>query len=84
MVARAKEGKRYVRLKGGDPFLFGRGGEELETLRAAKIEVEMVPGVTSALAVPASVGIPGHAPEVCIAGDHPHRSRRPDKAASAL
>jgi len=58
IVDRAKKGKRVVRLKGGDPFLFGRGGEELETVRAAKIDVEMVPGVSSALAVPASVGIP--------------------------
>jgi uroporphyrin-III C-methyltransferase len=58
MVDRAQKGLTVVRLKGGDPFLFGRGGEEIETLRAAGIEVEMVPGVTSALAVPASVGIP--------------------------
>jgi uroporphyrin-III C-methyltransferase len=58
MVDRAQKGKTVVRLKGGDPFLFGRGGEEIETLRVAGIEVEMVPGVTSALAVPASVGIP--------------------------
>jgi len=58
MVDRAQSGKRVVRLKGGDPFLFGRGGEELETVRAAGIEVEMVPGISSALAVPASVGIP--------------------------
>jgi len=58
MVDRAKKGKRVVRLKGGDPFLFGRGGEEIEALRHAGIPVEMVPGVTSALAVPASVGIP--------------------------
>ena len=58
MVRRAKEGKIVVRLKGGDPFLFGRGGEELETVRNAGIPVEMVPGVSSALAVPASVGIP--------------------------
>ncbi|MHB8053493.1 MAG: uroporphyrinogen-III C-methyltransferase [Methanoregula sp.] len=58
MVDRAKKGKVVVRLKGGDPFLFGRGGEELETIRAAGIPVEMVPGVSSALAVPASVGIP--------------------------
>jgi uroporphyrin-III C-methyltransferase len=58
IVEKAKQGKIVVRLKGGDPFLFGRGGEELETIRAAGIEVEMVPGVSSALAVPASVGIP--------------------------
>ncbi|OPX63859.1 MULTISPECIES: uroporphyrinogen-III C-methyltransferase [unclassified Methanoregula] len=58
MVDRARKGKIVVRLKGGDPFLFGRGGEELETVRAAGIAIEMVPGITSALAVPASVGIP--------------------------
>jgi uroporphyrin-III C-methyltransferase len=58
MVDRAKKGKTVVRLKGGDPFLFGRGGEELETVRNAGIPVEIVPGVSSALAVPASVGIP--------------------------
>jgi uroporphyrin-III C-methyltransferase len=58
MVDRAKAGKTVVRLKGGDPFLFGRGGEELETVRAAKIPCEMVPGISSALAVPASMGIP--------------------------
>ena len=58
VVDRAKEGKTVVRLKGGDPFLFGRGGEELETVRNAGIDVEMVPGISSALAVPASVGIP--------------------------
>jgi uroporphyrin-III C-methyltransferase len=58
MVDRALKGKTVVRLKGGDPFMFGRGGEELETVRSAGIEVEMVPGISSALAVPASVGIP--------------------------
>ncbi|MFA6225357.1 MAG: uroporphyrinogen-III C-methyltransferase [Methanoregula sp.] len=58
VVDRAKAGKTVVRLKGGDPFLFGRGGEELETVRNAGIDVEMVPGISSALAVPASVGIP--------------------------
>ena len=58
IVDRAQKGMIVVRLKGGDPFLFGRGGEELETLRRAGISVEMVPGVSSALAVPASVGIP--------------------------
>jgi uroporphyrin-III C-methyltransferase len=58
IVDRAKQGMTVVRLKGGDPFLFGRGGEELEAVRSAGIPVEMVPGVSSALAVPASVGIP--------------------------
>ena len=58
IVDRAQKGMIVVRLKGGDPFLFGRGGEEVETVRRAGISVEMVPGVSSALAVPASVGIP--------------------------
>ena len=58
MISYAKQGRQVGRLKGGDPFLFGRGGEELETLRAHNIPVEIVPGVTSAIAVPASVGIP--------------------------
>jgi uroporphyrin-III C-methyltransferase len=58
MVVKAREGKQVVRLKGGDPFLFGRGGEELEVLRREGITVELVPGITSALAVPGAVGIP--------------------------
>jgi uroporphyrin-III C-methyltransferase len=58
IVDRAKQGLNVVRLKGGDPFLFGRGGEELEAIHSAGIAVEVVPGVSSALAVPASVGIP--------------------------
>lgn len=58
LVEKAREGKKVVRLKGGDPYLFGRGGEEAEELRAAGIEVEVVPGVTSAIAVPAYAGIP--------------------------
>jgi uroporphyrin-III C-methyltransferase len=58
LVRCAREGKRIVRLKGGDPFLFGRGGEEAEALEAAGIRFEIVPGVSSALAVPAYAGIP--------------------------
>ncbi len=58
LVARAREGKQVVRLKGGDPFVFGRGGEEALYLAQKKIPYEVVPGVSSALAVPASVGIP--------------------------
>ena len=58
LVKRAKQGKIVVRLKGGDPYLFGRGGEEAEALRRENIEVEVVPGITSAIAVPASAGIP--------------------------
>jgi uroporphyrinogen III methyltransferase/synthase len=58
LIAKALEGKRVVRLKGGDPFLFGRGGEEMEALTSQGIPWEPVPGVTSALAVPAFAGIP--------------------------
>ena len=58
LAHKAGEGKRVVRLKGGDPFLFGRGGEELLVLREYGIDYEVVPGVSSALAVPAYNGIP--------------------------
>ncbi len=58
LVDKAAEGKLVVRLKGGDPFLFGRGGEEAEALRTAGIPVHVVPGVSSSLSVPALSGIP--------------------------
>ena len=59
LVAKAKEGKTVVRLKGGDPFVLGRGGEEAEVLAQNGIAFEVVPGVTSAVAVPAYAGHPG-------------------------
>ena len=84
MVDRAKKGLTIVRLKGGDPFLFGRGGEELETVQNAGIAVELIPGISSALAVPASVGIPithrKYASQVTILTGH----EDPSKPASAL
>jgi uroporphyrinogen III methyltransferase/synthase len=58
LIRRAKEGKHVVRLKGGDPFIFGRGGEEARELREAGIEYEIVPGVSSCYGAPAYAGIP--------------------------
>ncbi|HLK12719.1 MAG TPA: uroporphyrinogen-III C-methyltransferase [Candidatus Binatia bacterium] len=74
LIARARAGRYVVRLKNGDPFLFGRGAEEAQALHAAGVPFEVVPGVTSALAAPAFAGIPAthreHASLVTIATGH--------------
>ena len=74
LIAYARQDCMVVRLKGGDPFIFGRGGEEAEALVAAGIPFEIVPGVSTAVAVPADAGIPAthrdHASAVTIVTGH--------------
>jgi len=74
LVAHARAGKRVVRLKGGDPFVFGRGSEEAQALVAQGISFQVVPGVSSATAVPAYAGIPvtarGSTQDVCVVTGH--------------
>ncbi len=84
LIRLAREGKQVVRLKGGDPFIFGRGGEEAEALATAGIRFEIVPGVTSALAAAAYAGVPlthrAHASAVVFLTGH----EDPNKADSAI
>jgi uroporphyrin-III C-methyltransferase len=76
MVMAAREGENVVRLKGGDPFIFGRGGEEVEHLRASGVDVEVVNGITSGLAAATSLGVPlthrDHAHGVVFITGHAH------------
>ncbi len=84
MIDAARQGRRVVRLKGGDPFLFGRGGEEAAALRRASIDYEVVPGVTAALGAGAFAGIPlthrDHVSAVAFVTGH----EKPDKTDSFL
>ena len=83
IIAKAKEGKVVVRLKGGDPYMFGRGGEEAEELMDAGLAFEVVPGVTSGIAGPAYAGFPlthrAHSSSVCFATGHEDPTK-PDTA----
>jgi uroporphyrinogen III methyltransferase/synthase len=84
LVEHGRSGARVVRLKGGDPFVFGRGGEEALALAAAGVPYEVVPGVSSAVAAPAYAGIPvtqrGLASSVTIVTGHEAPDKAPDAA----
>jgi uroporphyrin-III C-methyltransferase len=88
LVGLAREGLKVVRLKGGDPFIFGRGGEELAALRAAGVEAHVVPGVSAALAAAAGAGAPlthrGLAQAVTFVTGHAASGAEPDLDWAAL
>src|SRR5882762_1136115 len=84
LVAKALEGKTVVRLKGGDPYIFGRGGEEAEQLVAAKIDFEVVPGVSSTVAGPNYAGIPITHREFCSSYTVITGHEDPDKDESSI
>ena len=88
LVAFALEGLNVVRLKGGDPFMFGRGGEELEAARAAGVPCHVIPGVTAALAAGAAAGAPlthrGSAQAVTFVTGHAAKGGEPDLDWAAL
>src|SRR4051795_1592131 len=84
LIERARRGQTVVRLKGGDPFVFGRGGEEAEALHAARIPFEVVPGVTAGVAAPAYAGIPVTHRDAASAVAFVTGHEDPDKPESAL